>query len=160
MSAALTRREALVAGFGVAAAGVIAPRAGFGADKGPKLDAGLVAEVVGAAHRDLERVRDLVEATPALVRAAHDWGGGDFETALGAAAHTGRVEIAEYLISRGAPMDLFAAAMLGKVDVVRAVVMAMPEQVRTPGPHGIPLIAHARFEQCAAVREYLEGLGG
>src|SRR5688572_29778687 len=67
----------------------------------PQQDPKRVSEVVGASHRDLDRVRALVEETPALANAAWDWGFGDWETALGAAAHTGRREIAEYLLSRG-----------------------------------------------------------
>ncbi len=35
-------------------------------------------------------------------------------------------------------MNLFAAAMLGKLDVVKAVLTAMQEQLNTLGPHGIP----------------------
>jgi hypothetical protein len=46
-----------------------------------------VAEFVGKAHGDLDRVQELLQEEPALVNAAWDWGGGDWETALGAAAH-------------------------------------------------------------------------
>lgn len=158
----MTRREATIAGIGVAVYGAWSPgRAALAADpvKPLPLDPEMVQSVVGAGHRDLDRVTKLVDEQPSLVRAAWDWGGGDFETALGAAAHTGRVQIAEFLISRGAPMDLFAAAMLGKLDVVKAVLTAMPEQLHTPGPHGIPLIAHTRGEWAKPVREYLESLG-
>lgn len=156
----VTRREATLTGLGVILVGSAGPiRSTSGADKGPPLDADRVQGVVGAGHSDFEKVKRLVDETPALVRAAWDWGGGDFETSLGAAAHTGRVQIAEFLISRGAPMDLFAAAMLGKLDVVKAVLTAMPEQLHTPGPHGIPLIAHARGERAKPVKDYLESLG-
>lgn len=53
-----------------------------------------VQEMVGVCHRDLERVRELLDQQPALANAAWDWGFGDWETALGAAAHTGRRNIA------------------------------------------------------------------
>ena len=49
---------------------------------------------VGKAHGDLAEVQRLLEADPTLVNAAHDWGGGDWETALGAASHMGRRDIA------------------------------------------------------------------
>jgi hypothetical protein len=33
--------------------------------------------------------------------------------------------------------------MLGKLDILKAAVAAFPNIVHVPGPHGIPLIAHA-----------------
>jgi hypothetical protein len=123
-------------------------------------DAALVHEVVGVAHVDLARVRELLEQQPRLVNAAWDWGGGDWETPLGAAAHMGRRDIAEYLLAHGARLDLFAAAMLGKLEVVRVALAAFPSALRVPGPHGIPLLAHARAggAEAAAVAAYLEEL--
>jgi hypothetical protein len=95
---------------------------------------------------------------PALVNAAQDWGAGDWETALGAAAHMGRRDIAELLLEHGARLDLFAAAMLGKVEIVRAILDAFPAMRDAAGPHGIPLLEHARRggEDAAAVVELLE----
>jgi hypothetical protein len=57
-------------------------------------------------------------------------------------------------------LDLFAAAMLGKLDVVKAVLSAFPEAINTLGPHGIPLIAHAKAggEEALPVLEYLQSL--
>ena len=110
----------------------------------PRQDPALAKETVGVSHRDIKRVRELVERQPALARAAVDWGFGDWETALGAAAHTGRREIAEFLLANGAQPTMFSAAMLGQLDVVKAFVAASPGIQRTPGPHGIPLLAHAR----------------
>ncbi len=105
----------------------------------------LVRDMVWVAHFDEKRVRALVEARPALARAAWDWGFGDFETALGAASHMGSRGIAEYLIGKGARPTLFSAAMLGQIDVVRAVLAASPGAHRIRGPHGISLLAHARM---------------
>ena len=80
------------------------------------------------------------------------------ETALGAAAHTGRRDIAEYLLAHGARLDLFAAAMLGKTAIVKAILESFPAMIDARGPHGIPLIAHARFggEQAAEVLQLRE----
>jgi hypothetical protein len=72
------------------------------ADKSPPIDRALVDEFALVAHRDLEAVRRLLDQEPALVNCARDWGGGDWETALGAAAHVGRSEIALYRLDRGA----------------------------------------------------------
>ena len=112
-------------------------------------------------HGNLERVSELVKGQPALAKASWDWGFGDWETALGAASHTGRRAIAELLLSNGAPATIFSAAMLGQLDVVKAFIAASPGIEHQPGPHGIPLAAHARAggEQAAAVVEFLEGLG-
>ena len=108
------------------------------------LEARLVQEFVGKAHGDLNRVQELLAQEPALINATWDWGGGDFETALGAASHMGRKHIANFLLQHGARLDIFAAAMLGKLEVVKAALTAFPDALKTPGPHGIPLIAHAQ----------------
>jgi hypothetical protein len=107
------------------------------------IDSELVAEFVLKAHGDLGVVKQLLEQEPAIVNAAWDWGGGDWETGLGAASHVGRRDIAEYLLEHGARMDVFAAAMLGEVEIVRAMLEAQPELRDARGPHGIPLVAHA-----------------
>lgn len=118
----------------------------------------LVEEFVGKAHGDLERVKALLEEEPRLLHAAWDWGGGDWETALGAAAHMGRKDIAAYLLDKGARMDIFAAAMLGKLDLVKSMLAAQPELGSALGPHGIPLMVHAEAggEGAAAVVKLLK----
>lgn len=128
----------------------------------PRQDPALAQEVVGRSHTDIKRVRELVERQPALARAAIDWGYGDWESALGAASHTGRREIAEFLLTHGAQPTMFSAAMLGQVAVVRAFVETSPGIQKTPGPHAITLLAHARAggADAAAVVTYLESVGG
>ena len=127
----------------------------------PAQDPAAVKEVVTVAHFDLARVRALVERQPTLVSAAHDWGFGDWEDPLEAAAHTGRREIAELLLAHGARPSLFAAAMLGQLDVVKALVAASPGCQRSLGAHAIPLLQHARAGGPAAesVVQYLDALG-
>ncbi|GAB4445527.1 MAG: ankyrin repeat domain-containing protein [Anaerolineales bacterium] len=129
-------------------------------DKISVLEANLVQEFVGNAHENLERVKELLTQEPALVNATWDWGGGDFETALGAAAHMGRRDIATFLLEHGARLDLFTAAMLGKLNIVQAALEAFPQALHTPGPHGIALITHAEAggEDARAVLEYLLSL--
>jgi len=127
----------------------------------PQQDPATVREMVGVSHRDVARVRELVERQPALANAAIDWGFGDWEDALGAASHVGRREIAELLLAHGARPSIFSAAMLGQLDVVRALVMARPGVQRTYGPHGITLMAHARAggRDAEPVVKYLDTLG-
>lgn len=129
-------------------------------EKREALDAELVQAFVGNAHGDLDRVKELLDQEPKLVNAAWDWGGGDWETGLGAAAHMGRKDIALYLLDHGARLDVFAAAMLGKLAIVQAAVAAFPGTHRIPGPHGISLLSHARAggEDAAAVVALLETL--
>ena len=121
----------------------------------------LVRDMVGASHGRIARVRELLAERPELAKAAWDWGFGDWETALGAASHTGQREIADLLISHGARPDLFTFAMLGQLDVVRACVTAQPGIQRLHGPHGITLLKHALAggDAAAAVATYLSELG-
>lgn len=127
----------------------------------PSQNPDLVRQAVGFSHGNIDGLRELLDDDPELAKGAWDWGFGDWETCLGAASHTGRVEIAELLLARGARPTLFSAAMLGQLDVLRALVTAQPGVQRTPGPHGITLLAHARAggERAVRVVEYLESLG-
>jgi hypothetical protein len=127
-------------------------------ERPPALDPEQVEKFVANAHGDMDVVKTMLAEEPALVNATWDWGGGDWETALGAAAHMGRRDIALFLLERGARMDVFAAAMLGEIEVVRAVLAAQPSARDALGPHGIPLLAHAQAggEEARAVVELLE----
>ena len=108
------------------------------------IDPALVKEFVAVSHGDLNRVKQLLAQEPGLVNACWDWGGGDWETGLGAAAHTGQKQIAELLLAHGARIDVFAAAMLGKLEIVKAILADNPDVLHAQGPHGIALLAHAR----------------
>jgi len=126
----------------------------------PALEASLVQDFVINAHSNLDRVKELLAQDPALANATWDWGGGDFETALGGAAHMGRKEIAKFLLDHSARLDIFAAAMLGKLDIVKAALTAYPNALHTPGPHGIPLLVHAQAggEEAKEVVDFLVSL--
>ena len=129
-------------------------------DRPPALEPQKVESFVANAHGDLDAVRMLLADEPALVNATWDWGGGDWETALGAAAHMGRRDIALFLLEHGARLDLFAAAMLGEAEIVRAMLDAYPAMRDALGPHGIPLVEHARAggEEARAVLELFESI--
>ena len=123
------------------------------------LDPSLVNEFVLKAHGDFDAVQALLDREPMLLNAAWDWGGGDWETALGAASHMGRRDIALFLLERGAPLDIFAAAMLGETEIVRAMLDRFPELIHARGPHGISLRVHAEQggAEARGVLELLEG---
>jgi hypothetical protein len=129
-------------------------------DRGPALAADLVKEFVVAGHANLQRTKEFLVLQPGLLNASWDWGGGDFETALGGASHMGNREIAQFLLEKGARMDLFAAAMLGMIELIRKAVEIFPGVHKSLGPHKIPLIAHAQKggPAAAAVVEYLRQL--
>jgi hypothetical protein len=115
--------------------------------------------MVANAHGDIDYVRAALAEDPTLANATWDWGDGDWETALGAAGHMGRRDIAELLLAHGARLDIFVAAMLGELEIVEAMLAAHPELRTAKGPHGIPLLAHAEAggEQAQAVVALLGG---
>src|SRR5882672_206846 len=103
-------------------------------EKPPALRPDLVKEFVTVGHRDLQKVKDMLAETPSLLNASWDWGGGDFESALEGAGHMGDRGIAEYLLSKGARMNVFAAAMLGRLDIVKDTLTAFPDLRTSKGP--------------------------
>jgi len=127
--------------------------------KPPPLDRDLVRAFVGAAHSDLDKTKSMLGENVGLINATYDWGGGDFETALGGASHMGRPDIAAYLLANGARMDVFCATMMGKIDVVRACVADDPAIVRVKGPHGISLLRHAQIAKQDAMVTLLTASG-
>src|SRR6185437_14524166 len=91
--------------------------------RGARQDLDTVWQFVRAGHNNLPKVKELLAQDRMLIFSAWDWGKGDdgqWETALGGASHTGNREIARYLLSQGARIDCFCAAMLGQRDVVLA----------------------------------------
>ena len=70
----------------------------------------------------------------------------------------GRADIAQFLLRNGARPDLFCAAMLGWQAVIRTALEEDPMLVLTPGPHGIPLIAHAQAGDQSELVDYLKAI--
>jgi len=128
-------------------------------DRGPRLEADMVREFVVAGHGKLDRTQELLAQQPALINATWDWGSGDWETALGGASHMGNRPIAELLLSHGARMDVFCAAMMGKIEIVKGFLADDPKVIDLKGPHGIPLIRHAQMGKQDAVVELLVAHG-
>ncbi len=122
-----------------------------------KLNKDLVFEFVKAGHNDLEKVKQLLKDHPALINASWDWSNGDFETAIGGAGHVGNVEIAEYLINRGARASLFTFTMLGKAEIVIPALEAYPDLIYSKGPHGFTLLHHANVggKRSEEIKNYL-----
>lgn len=112
-------------------------------EKSAPIDTKIVNEFVKVAHSDFDKVKDMLKQYPLLLNSAWDWGGGDFETALGAAGHMGRKDIADFLLLNGARADIFVLTMLGKTDIVKALLREFPALLNSQGPHGFTLLHHA-----------------
>jgi ankyrin repeat protein len=127
----------------------------------PSLDKELVAAFVGAAHKDKDAVMSMLEEHPTLLNSAHDWGGGDFETGLGAASHVGYKELVSLLIDKGAQTNIFTACLFGHLDIVKLMLEAFPTTIHAKGPHGFTLLHHAikGGNEALGVKAYLEALG-
>jgi len=128
--------------------------------KRPLINRLMAQDFVIAAHMDIDLVRHLLEREPGLLNATVDWGGGDWETALGAASHMGRADIAGMLLERGARPDIFCAAMLGKLDVVKGLLELEPALIDAKGPHGFGLHFHAAVggRHSKAVLDHLQAI--
>src|SRR5579883_1428644 len=126
--------------------------------RGERQNLDLVRSFVGAGHKDanIAQVKEMLDRDPKLVYASHDWGEGDWETALGGASHTGSREMARYLLSRGARIDTFCAAMLAERDVLAALVAANPSVATCRGPHGYTLLYHVAIGGDVAMAELLK----
>ncbi|HUS16018.1 MAG TPA: ankyrin repeat domain-containing protein, partial [Chloroflexia bacterium] len=117
----------------------------------------LVEPFVIAAHGNLDQARTLLAAHPEMLNVP--WAKFD-ETALAAASHMGRREIAEFLLDAGAPLTLCAAAMLGRRDDVAAYIDADPALANGRGAHGIPVLYHAALSGDTAIADLLLAKGG
>jgi hypothetical protein len=110
----------------------------------PGINDMMASGIVGASHGNFDKVKELVTKRPELAGASWDWGFGDWETALGAASHVGRRDIAEFLISYGARPDIFTFAMMGMLKSVQEIIETVPGIQSHTGPHGITLLQHAK----------------
>lgn len=125
----------------------------------PVTNASRASEFVGASHARIDRVREMLAEDAGLAKAAWDWGFGDWETAIGAASHTGQIEIIELLIAHGARPTVFTLATLDAIDAFRLVYEKIENVSDLEGPHSISLHSHARAGRAERVLEYLESKG-
>jgi hypothetical protein len=161
MLTSTSSRKDFIKGISMSSLGMlIFPGTVVAQDK-PALKPELVKDFVIAGHGNLEKTKQMLEATPSLLNASWDWGNGDFEEAIEGAGHVGNRDIALYLISKGARFTLFVAAMLGKLEIVKPMVEAYPDIRLSKGPHGLDLIHHATKggEQAVEVLNYLKSKG-
>lgn len=127
-------------------------------ETGP-LDVKLVKEFVSAGHKNLKKVKEMLSEYPNLIYSRYDWGNGDFEEAIEGAGHVGNKEIAEYLISIGARVNLFVLTMLGRIELVKPILEVYPNLIFAKGPHGFTLLHHAKVGGQDAFYDYLKNKG-
>jgi hypothetical protein len=123
------------------------------------LEQKLIKEFVVAGHKDLGLVKEMLLAHPNLIFCRYDWGNGDFEEAIEGAGHLGNKETANFLISKGARVNLFVLTMLGKIELVKPVLEAYPDLLYAKGPHGFTLLHHAIAGDSKEMQAYLNAKG-
>jgi len=128
--------------------------------KKPQINRLLVQDFVIFAHSEPNLVKTLLDKQPMLLNATMDWGGGDWETGLGGASHMGRRDIVEMLLDRGARIDIFCAAMMGRLDAVKSFLTLQPRLIDAKGPHGFTLHFHAQVggKDAENVLDYLQSI--
>jgi ankyrin repeat protein len=74
----------------------------------------------------------------ANIDAKSDWAAGPYGVLDGIVDNPAPVdvELADYLIGRGATLDIHAAAGLGRIDVLTTLLDERPDRVSEPGPDG------------------------
>jgi len=128
--------------------------------KKPQINRLLVQDFVIYAHSELDMVKKLLDLEPALLNATMDWGHGDWETGLGGASHMGRRDIVEFLLEKGARIDIFCAAMMGQLEAVESFLTLQPKLINAKGPHGFTLHFHAQVggKEAERVLAYLQSI--
>lgn len=137
------------------------PLLSFKLQDDPQLDRALVQKFVGESHKNIDKVKMMLEEHPNLLNAAHDWKQGDFETGLGAASHVGYKELVRYFLDNGAQANIFTACLFGLIDIVKPTLIAFPNALNAKGPHGYTLLHHAEKGggEALEVKDYLVSLG-
>jgi len=120
-----------------------------------EVDDAVVAELVGNAHGNLARVRELLDAQPAALNLRAPWN----ETAVEAATQMGNKPILELLIARGAPVDFFTACVLGRVEQVAAELEDDPALSNARGVHELPALYFAAIGGRKAIADLLLAAG-
>jgi uncharacterized protein len=96
-------------------------------------DQAVVDELVGNAHGNLARVKELLEERRELVNAKATWN----ETAIQAATQMGNREIIDFLLAKGPPVDFFTGLVLGLIDDVDE------QRANERGIHDLPALYFA-----------------
>ena len=115
----------------------------------------IVDELVGNAHGNLTRVRELLDRHPELLDVKASWN----ESPIEAATQMGNRAIIDDLIARGAPVDFFTALVLGKFERVSRELKANLDLAQSRGVHDLPALYFAAIGGDIAVAELLLAAG-
>lgn len=97
----------------------------------------------------VDDVRQLIQQNPSL-KSARDASGA---SALLVAAYNMKPDVVNALLDLGAPVDIFEASVLGKVDRIQEILKGSPARVTEYAPDGFTPVALASFfGQPAAVK--------
>ena len=98
---------------------------------------------------DVDQVKALVRADPKLVLARDASGA----SAILLATYNMKPDVANALVDLGAPVDIFEASVLGKVERIREIAEGNPDRVSEHAPDGFtPVALAAFFGQLPAVK--------
>jgi ankyrin repeat protein len=100
---------------------------------------------------NLATVQSLLDADPSLASAKNESGA----SAVLMSVYTGRREIRDLLLSRGATLELHDAAAVGNLDRVTQFVEKDPSLSRSFSPDGFPVVALAAVFGHLPVARYL-----
>jgi hypothetical protein len=112
--------------------------------------------IAGHDNAKIAKVKEMLDQDPNLAVASWDWGGGDWESALGGASHLGSRDMAHFLLENGARIDAFCATMLGRRDLLAAILATTPAVVRVVGPHRYTLLYHAAVSGLVPIAEMIK----
>lgn len=97
----------------------------------------------------VDEVRQLVQQNPSLANARDASGA----SAVLVAAYNMKPDVVNALLDLGAPVDIFEASVLGKVDRIQEILKGHPARVSEHAPDGFtPVALAAFFGQLAAVK--------
>ena len=114
-----------------------------------------IKQFVVAGHFDLDKITRMLASNPRLLNESYQWGENDTETAIQAAAHAGSRVNAQFLLGKGAPLEICTAAMLGMGEEVKQSIKSDPAKAKATGAHRIPLLAHTVFSENLDLIEYV-----
>ena len=89
----------------------------------------------------VDEVRQLVQLNPSL-KTARDAGGA---SAILVATYNMKPDVVNALVELGAPIDIFEASVLGKVDRIQEILKGDPSRVSEHAPDGFTPVALAAF---------------
>jgi len=116
-------------------------------------------EFVIAGHWNLPKVQEMLAQFPGILNVRYQWEENNYETAIQAAAHAGSVPVAEFLLGKGAPLEICTAAMLGRKAEIERMLAEDPGLINARGAHAIPLLAHAALSGDLALVRMLHERG-